>query len=83
MKKLIPYLICFLGHLNLAAQEEFHVSNYGIKEGLSDRVIWDIQQDSSGFIWLATDNGLDRFDGHEFVNFSDNRILHSEFLTGL
>ncbi len=38
----------------------------GTKEGLSNSQIEHILQDRQGFIWLATQNGLNRFDGHEF-----------------
>ncbi len=34
--------------------------------GLSNNKINDIIQDRSGFIWLATDDGLNRFDGYNF-----------------
>lgn len=37
--------------------------------GLSDNAITDIIQDRYGFIWLATSNGLNRYDGYEFKSF--------------
>lgn len=39
-------------------------------DGLPDNCINAIQKDSKGFIWIATNNGLTRFDGQNFVNFS-------------
>jgi len=38
-------------------------------DGLSDNAITDIIQDRYGFIWLATSNGLNRYDGYEFKTF--------------
>ena len=32
-------------------------------DGLSQASVNDVLQDSQGFIWLATENGLDRYDG--------------------
>ena len=43
-----------------------HSYNYTVKEGLSSNHIYGIVQDSIGFIWLGTGNGLCRFDGRSF-----------------
>ena len=34
------------------------------KDGLSESSVYDIFQDSNGFIWITTDNGLDKYDGY-------------------
>ncbi|MEO0727680.1 MAG: two-component regulator propeller domain-containing protein [Bacteroidota bacterium] len=44
--------------------------HYGIREGLSNRLIRDIEIDDFGLVWVATPNGLNRFDGYDFVTFS-------------
>lgn len=36
------------------------------ENGLSDNLVNAIVQDDKGFIWVATSNGLNRFDGHQF-----------------
>lgn len=51
--------------------------NYSLKDGLSDRAILDMVQDRDGFIWVATNNGLNRFDGYKFQVFDNNE--DSEF----
>lgn len=35
-------------------------------DGLSNNQVLDVIQDKNGFIWLATDDGLNRFDGYSF-----------------
>ncbi len=40
------------------------------KNGLVDNHILDITQDSTGFIWIATQKGLSRYDGYHFINFT-------------
>ncbi|HSW54275.1 MAG TPA: two-component regulator propeller domain-containing protein [Ignavibacteriaceae bacterium] len=35
-------------------------------DGLSNNQVLDLIQDKSGFIWMATDDGLNRFDGYSF-----------------
>ncbi len=51
---------------------QFRFENYSIKNGLSENDCGDICQDSRGFIWVTTQNGLNRFDGSSFQNFFHN-----------
>jgi len=44
--------------------------NYSIAQGLPSNEVYDIYQDSEGFLWFATDNGVVRYDGSEL------KILH-------
>ncbi len=39
------------------------------KDGLSNNYITSIQQDQQGYIWIATDAGLNRFDGNSFTQY--------------
>ncbi len=52
--------------ISLAQTEEVQIEVYGFEDGLSHRNVFKIQQDNKGFIWLATFNGLNRFDGIQF-----------------
>ena len=60
------------------------ISQYTIKEwnmesGLPNNAIMDIEQTAEGYLWLATYNGLTRFDGIEFQVY--NRSTSPEFVT--
>jgi signal transduction histidine kinase/ligand-binding sensor domain-containing protein/DNA-binding response OmpR family regulator len=56
------------------------------RDGLSQNTVRCIMQDSQGFIWLGTINGLNRYNGKEFIvmyseknpfaSLPDNRIRH-------
>jgi len=39
------------------------------KEGLSQSYAFGITQDANGFIWIATEDGLNRYDGENFVHY--------------
>src|ERR1044071_1493196 len=43
---------------------------FGSEDGLSNLVIGGIAQDPSGLLWVATDEGVYRFDGERFAHFS-------------
>lgn len=51
-----------------AAQQKF--SAITTSHGLSDNNINDIIQDQYGFLWIATEAGLNRYDGKEIVSYS-------------
>lgn len=42
----------------------------GVREGLTDHFVTSIAKDSEGYMWFATHDGLDRFDGYEMKKYS-------------
>lgn len=40
------------------------------KDGMTSNQVYDIVQDKQGFIWFAGSNGLSRYDGYSFLNYS-------------
>lgn len=59
----------------------------GAKEGLSQGMVTGIVQDSKGFMWFATKDGLNRYDGYEMKVFrhdpKDPYSLPANKLTGI
>src|SRR5688572_4321771 len=43
-----------------------------VEQGLSQGNVWDIYQDRLGFIWIATEDGLNKYDGYTFTIFRNN-----------
>src|SRR4029079_2323263 len=50
-----------------------------VQQGLSSNGVNDVIQDSEGFYWISTNNGLNRFDGTNF-NIYYNNPRDSNFL---
>lgn len=69
MKRMLIFIILtVLATLNLSSKTPYcRVRHYDEHSGLSLRSVKQIVQDGYGYIWLATWNGLNRFDGMEFV----------------
>lgn len=44
--------------------------HYTVQDGLPSNVIYHVFQDGRGFLWFSTDQGISRFDGHQFRNYS-------------
>ena len=56
------------------------LSHYSTDQGLVSDAISQITQDDYGYIWIATWNGLSRFDGYEFYNYKTGNASHIPFL---
>jgi len=53
----------------LADQRNIVFNRFGTEDGLSQTSVTAITQDSNGFIWIGTSEGLNRFDGYNFETF--------------
>src|SRR5579859_5862241 len=58
------------GMAGKTAAQDFRCVPYTVKEGLSNNDVRNITVDSSGFLWVGTSNGLNRFDGNSFQSFT-------------
>ena len=52
--------------------QSLNFNNLSVKNGLSNNKVVAIIQDKSGFIWLCTEDGLNRFDGYDFKIYRNN-----------
>jgi signal transduction histidine kinase/ligand-binding sensor domain-containing protein/ActR/RegA family two-component response regulator len=67
----IPFLVLIqLFPLSLIGQE-YRFKTYTIENGLQNELLKSITIDSVGFIWIATDGGLIRYNGFEFIECAD------------
>lgn len=71
-----PLLIHFLLALlwivpinELTAQIKCKIDNYSTEDGLSHDAVGYILKDKEGFMWFATWDGINRFDGKNFITY--------------
>ncbi|WP_372768463.1 EAL domain-containing protein [Pseudoalteromonas sp.] len=68
-------LLLVLAHSSAySAEYSRYLKNYSVEDGLSQSYVNQTVQDDHGYLWVATDYGLNRFDGYEFekINGPDN-----------
>lgn len=56
--------------------------HYGLEEGLSQSTVLSLFQDQRGFLWIGTQDGLNRFDGYSFKVFSPD-LSDPDALSGI
>jgi len=80
-KYLLQFLIIFAIPISSFAQEveiTENFVNYSNKDGLSNSIVRSIRQDIYGYLWFATEDGVDKFDGYEFKTYRfDNKNPNS------
>jgi len=63
------------------------IKKYSVVDGLSQATVYDIAEDNNGYIWLATQSGIDKFDGYTFTHFGQstdtNKGLSSSIVRSL
>lgn len=67
MNRIITLALCFIFGCIVSAQRG--VIRYTQEAGLISNSVNDIAYDELGFLWIATDKGIERFDGQRFLHF--------------
>lgn len=80
MKKYLIYTLIIISILPtlLYAEPSCHIRHYSTEDGIPQYNIMDMLQDKKGFLWLATWDGLSKFDGYKFKNYKaklDNKYF--------
>jgi len=82
MQRLFSIFIFVLLSFQGAAQP-FAVRNFSVADGLPSSEVYDVFQDSRGFVWFSTDNGVVRFDGDEMTVFGTSDGLDDPVVFGI
>lgn len=70
-EKLLFISLFWVLSCNVYAQE-YYFKHFKVEDGLSHNTVLSILQDSKGFMWFGTKNGLNRFDGYNFKVFQND-----------
>jgi anti-sigma regulatory factor (Ser/Thr protein kinase) len=79
LKHITFLFLCFLSIV--AAAQNVQTISYTTRDGLSSNSVYRTVIDKRGFLWIATENGLARFDGRKFETYTtaqgltDNEIV--------
>ncbi|MGM0580877.1 MAG: ATP-binding protein [Bacteroidota bacterium] len=63
------FFICRPSIAQIKLSDFENVTHYSIENGLPTSEVNQIKEDRFGFLWIATDDGVSRFDGTSFMNF--------------
>lgn len=76
--KKVLVVACILSCINIGTSyanmvENYNFKNITIEDGLSQSTVETIYQDSKGYIWIGTNDGLDRYNGYEFKYYKHDK----------
>ena len=66
----------------LLTAQPYAVRQLGIEKGLSNNYVVSIAQDKEVFLWFATEEGLNKFDGTRFITYYKNETKNGYGITG-
>lgn len=65
----------------LSVAQNFNLSKFGNAQGLPQNYIYSVVQDNNGFVWVGMAEGLSRYDGTRFTNYSVRDSLSDNYIS--
>lgn len=83
MKKILTIaVLVIVGCLSLVAQN-FNLSKFTNVQGLPQNYVYDVVQDRYGFVWIGLAEGLSKYDGTKFTNYTVRDSLADNFVSAM
>lgn len=87
MKKALIIILISLFYSLAGATDSYYFKSLNVQNGLSQNTVNTIMQDSRGFLWFGTKDGLNRYDGYRFKVYknisSEDWSLRNNFIRSL
>ncbi|MFO6425258.1 two-component regulator propeller domain-containing protein [Motilimonas sp. KMU-193] len=91
MKVFALFYICFLCWVKAATALPFQgahlIDAIGLEQGLSQATVVSVVQDQQGYLWIGTQDGLNRYDGKQIQQYrysvNDDNSLSGNYISGL
>ncbi len=81
------FILCFVLKSNVYAEfKSIAFNNLNVEHGMSQSTIDVIFQDSKGYIWLGTNDGLNKYNGYEFKVYTyeeDKNSISNNYITDI
>ncbi len=74
------YILLIIGFVNGRAQEVYY-EQYTDSDGLPSMTTYNIVQDSTGILWVGTENGLVSYDGEKFENYTHSDLTDNDMIS--
>ncbi len=84
-RQFIYFFLAIFGIGNLNAQKNFVIKQFNSTNGLPQNSINGIQMNEHGYMWLATEGGIVKYDGNKFKTYKecDGKPIESDRIKGL
>ncbi|MFC2096227.1 two-component regulator propeller domain-containing protein [Bacteroidota bacterium] len=87
MKRFFIIILLFYSFSVYSQESNVKFSSLSITDGLSQSYVYTILQDTEGFMWFGTTEGVNKFDGNEFTHYkfelADSNSLSDNFVVSL
>ncbi|MCK6640554.1 MAG: PAS domain S-box protein [Bacteroidia bacterium] len=80
---LFGVFICALLLVQSAQAQQYSFRQYSVTEGLPVSRVTSLFQDTQGYMWIGTEGGLARYDGHEFEYFDPSNGFRGTVVTAI
>lgn len=76
-------VLAALSLASLAQAQWMPCRHFGVREGLAQSQVTDLTQDANGYLWIATQGGVSRFDGIRFTLYTTAQGLPDNVVTSI